>query len=213
MPLILEKNINQHIVIGVWQCTESLTELEADLFLPEADRLDISKTSLHKRKIEKLTTRKLTSYLLNKYFNKEFKGLKKLHTGKPVLTDSELEMSVSHCESYLTVLLSTHDKAGIDLQNINPKIKTVAPRIFSSDELSQINNNEQLLARAWSAKEAMFKYYEKGNINFIRDLHLSHINDLKQFKGILTCNNEKIEVKFECIQVSKNYQIVYCHEN
>lgn len=213
MPLILEKNIDQKIVIGVWQCTESLSELEADLFLPEADSLEISKISLHKRKIEKLTTRKLVKHLLKKHFNEEFKGLKKLDTGKPVLTGFNLEMSVSHCESYLTVLLSTNNKAGIDLQNINPKIKTVAPRIFSKDELNQINNNDLLLARAWSAKEAMFKYYEKGNINFIRDLHLSYIDDLKQFKGTLTCNEERIEVRFECIQVSKNYQIVYCYEN
>lgn len=213
MPLILEENINNHIVIGVWHCTESLSELEAASYFSTDDQSEIDKATLPKRKIEKIITRILAQSLLKNNFGLDYHGLKKMKTGKPVLTDCKLEMSVSHCESYLTVLLSTADKAGIDIQNINPKIERIAPRIFSEHELEQINNNPFLLARAWSAKEAMFKYYEKGNINFIKDLHLSNIDNAEKFSGKLICNDTSIMVNFGSIQLNKNYQIVYCYED
>jgi phosphopantetheinyl transferase len=212
LPLIKEENINDCIYIGVWQCTESLGELEAEIGLPMIDQTEIKNTRLHKRKLEKTITRVLCKYLLEKYFTIPYKGLIKLETGKPVLIDSKLEVSVSHCENYLAVLITSKDKAGIDLQNTNEKIQTVAPRIFSPNELSQINGDKKLLARAWSAKEAMFKYYEKGKINFKRDLHLKNIDGISDFYGILTCGGKEVEVDFGVFSIGKSYQLVFCYD-
>lgn len=212
MPLIIEEIINESIVVGVWHCIESLGELEADIKLPDHDQLELKKTSLHKRKIEKTIARMLVKELYEKHFNLEYKGLKKLTTGKPIIVDSDKEISISHCENYLCVLISTKDKAGIDLQNVNDKIQRVAPRIFSEDELEQIGTNKMLLARAWSAKEAMFKYYEKGEINFKKHLSLKNIADPDLFHGILSCCDEIKEVELGSIQISKSYQLVYCFE-
>jgi len=103
LPLIREENIKNCIYIGVWHCIESLGELEADIDLPEIDQNEIKNTRLHKRKIEKTITRILSKYLLEKHFKTPYKGLIKLETGKPLLIDSKLEVSVSHCENYLAV--------------------------------------------------------------------------------------------------------------
>jgi 4'-phosphopantetheinyl transferase len=212
LPLIKEENINNSIIVGIWHCTESLGELEAEFNLPLIDQNEIDNTKMHKRKIEKTITRALSKYLLEKHFSQTYKGLQKLETGKPILVDVKLEMSVSHCENYLAVLITNLDKAGIDIQNTNEKIKAVAARIFSVQELAQINEDKNLLARAWSAKEAMFKFYEKGKINFKRDLHLKNISDSENFYGILTCNNQNIEVDFRVIEIGKSYQLVYCYD-
>jgi 4'-phosphopantetheinyl transferase len=212
LPLILEENINTTTLIGVWHCTESLGELEAEEELPILDLEEIKNTGIHKRKIEKFIARILTKYLLQKYFDTPYQGLMKLETGKPVLVNCNFEVSVSHCQNYLTVLLTKKDKAGIDLQNVDEKIAVVAPRIFSEQELNQIGDDTYLMARAWSAKEAMFKYYEKGSINFKRDLHLKNIADPANFSGVFTCGEEGCEVDFGLIKLGKTYQIVYCLE-
>lgn len=212
MPLIKEENINDFIVIGVWHSVESLGELEADIMLPDCDVLEIKKARLHKRKIEKTLTRVLCKYLLEKYFNLPYQGILKLETGKPSLIGTNLELSISHCETYLTVLISSKDKAGVDIQHVNDKIERVATRIFSTEELAEIGSSKQYLARAWSAKEAMFKFYEKGKINFKRDLHLKKISNPDEFYGIFMCNGEEKIVNLGVIQVSKFYQLVYCIE-
>lgn len=212
MPLILEENIKDSIIIGVWRITESLGELEADYTLPQSDLDEIKSTLLHKRKIEKYITRLLAKQILEKHFNQKYQGLLRLETGKPKLIHLSLEISVSHCENYLSVLISNNDKAGIDLQNINDKIEKVSKRIFSEDELYQIGDDKQLLARAWSAKEAMFKYYEKGKINFKRDLHLKNIADSPSFYGILFRDKQEYKINLGTIQLSKSYQLVYCFE-
>jgi phosphopantetheinyl transferase len=123
LPLILEENIKDNIIIGVWRSTESLGELEADYILPQIDLDEINDTILHKRKIEKYITRLLAKQILEKYFHQKYQGLLKLETGKPKLINLPLEISVSHCENYLSVLISNKDKAGIDLQNLNDKIE------------------------------------------------------------------------------------------
>ena len=212
MPLIKEENINDTLVIGVWHSIESLSELEADVLLLATDEIELKKTRLHKRKIEKILTRVLAKSLLENHFHLPYQGIKKLESGKPVLIGTDLELSVSHCEHYLTVLLSKKDKAGIDIQHVNEKIEKVAPRIFSDQELEQIGQSKQFLARAWSAKEAMFKYYEKGKINFKRDLHLYHISDPDKFHGIFTCGGKEIAVNLGVIEFNKFYQLVYCIE-
>jgi phosphopantetheinyl transferase len=212
LPLILEENIKNSIIIGVWRITESLGELEADYILPPSDLDEINNTNLHKRKIEKYITRLLAKQILEKHFNQKYQGLLRLETGKPKLINLPLEISVSHCENYLSVLISNNDKAGIDLQNLNDKIEKVSKRIFSEDELNQIGDDKQLLARAWSAKEAMFKYYEKGQINFKRDLHLKNITDSNSFYGILFRDKKEYKINLGTIQLSKSYQLVYCFE-
>ncbi len=212
MPLILEENSHKFVFIGVWHCTESLGELEAEYSLPESDLLEIKNTALHKRKIEKFITRNLSKYLLEKHFSKQYYGLERQITGKPSFINHDTELSVSHCENYLTVLITNKKKAGIDLQNINEKIQKVAHRIFSDEELIEINKKSDLLARAWSAKEAMFKYYEKGKINFKQHLVLKNISNLDTFHGILCSQNTEETIQLYVLQISKSYQLVYCFE-
>ena len=139
-------------------------------------------------------------------------GLSKLSSGKPLLNNCPLELSISHCEEYVVVQLTTNRHAGIDIQNINVKLRTVAPRVFSPDELKQIDNDDLLLARAWSAKEAIFKFYEKGNINFIQDIKLFNLKNPDNMYAHLIRGTHIVCIKLNCINSIENYQIVYCDE-
>lgn len=213
MPLIFKDIYFDKTIIGVWDCTESEKTFWDETFLSAYELEALHKPHHAKRIIEKLATRRLAQELMKDFSDETYQGLKKLPTGKPVLIQSDLEISVSHCKKYVTVQLTKNSKAGIDIQNINKKIKTIAPRVFSKREIKEINNSELLYARCWSAKEAIFKYYEKGNINFIQDIHLHNIQSETDFYGVLTCQNEHIKIKLSSIQIDKDYQLIFCDEN
>lgn len=213
MPLIFKDIYFDQTIIGVWECTESVETYWKDTFLSAYEVEALRKPHHSKRLVEKLATRRLAQELMKDFSDESYQGLKKLPTGKPVLINSDLEISVSHCKKYVTVQLTKNSKAGIDIQNINKKIKTIAPRVFSTREIDLINDSELLYARCWSAKEAIFKYYEKGNINFIQDIHLYNIGSTEKFYGVLTCHNEHIQIKLSSIQIDEDYQLIFCDEN
>jgi len=213
LALVYKDNTNRNTSIGIWKKNESIEELlQSTLLMPFEQKEILENTKLLKRQTEKLITRRLTQELLKDFNNSTYLGISKLTTGKPLLCNSPLELSISHCEEYVTVQLTIENRAGIDIQNINPKLRTIAPRIFSKEELNQIGESDILLARAWSCKEAIYKYYEKGNINFIRDIELKKLTDCSQIYGILKTNNKVLKVSMKCIEHIPNYQVIYCHE-
>lgn len=212
MSLVYKNNLNKSTSIGIWKKEESYQELVKITILTEQDKKDLEQTKLKKRRFEKIVTRKLIQELLKDFARVQYHGLIKLETGKPLLKNCPLELSVSHCEDYIAVQLTINRKAGIDIQNINHKLATVAPRVFSSYELKQIKNDDLLLAKAWSAKEAIFKFYEKGEINFIRDINLEHLESKDKFVGFLKRGGSTIKIPLHSIDSFAGYQIVYCDE-
>lgn len=212
MSLVYKNNSNKSTSIGIWKKEESYSDLFKSTLLTIEEEKDLKETKLEKRRLEKIVTRKLIQVLLPDFGKIKYHGLTKLSTGKPLLKHCPIELSVSHCEEYIAVQLTTNRQAGIDIQNINEKLCTVAPRVFSKEELQEINNDSVLLARAWSGKEAIFKFYEKGKINFIRDIKLENIMSPEKFIGFLKRGEKVISIKLNCINSFKDYQIVYCDE-
>ena len=211
MSLIYQENINNHAIVGVWKSDESLEWFLENTFLTPDDMTIIKSTKLEKRKIEKLATRILLQKLIP-LFGYNYNGLIKLATGKPCLHNCNLDMSVSHCKGYVAVLLTKGSRAGIDIQDHSLKIKTIAHRVFSEREIETFNNDLKLYTRAWSAKEALFKFYEKGGINFIRDLSLYSINDLTEFHGLCKKNSIDGSIKLHGIAFDPIFELIYCYD-
>ena len=83
--------------------------------------------------------------------------------GKPHIKGSDLEISISHTKEYISLILSKDKKVGIDIEILDPRIKRIQNKFLRDDELAFINPNhliEQLYI-IWSAKETLFKIYEK----------------------------------------------------
>ncbi len=121
-----------------------------------------------KRKCEFLSIRKAIQTI---YDEDEFISYSK--NGKPNLAISGHKISISHSKGLLGVIIHPKLEVGIDLQHETDKIFKIKNRFMSPDELISSNNEEWQLLTYWCAKEALYKYYSKGNVEFNKNLFVS----------------------------------------
>lgn len=90
--------------------------------------------------------------------------------GKPHLSVSGYRISISHSKGLLGIITHPTLEVGIDLQHESPKIFRIKNRFMSPEELTPETDNEWSLLSYWCAKEALFKYYSKGHVEFNKNL-------------------------------------------
>jgi phosphopantetheinyl transferase len=160
MGLIFLKKEKFHS-IGIWEISESKDQLKA---LTKGVKLDQIKSQ--KRKLEILAVRALL---------KEMCGNVKLSYNKfgaPVL-DNNNKISISHSKQLVAIILSEL-KTGIDIEIISKRILKIKDKFIS--KYDNIDESQEDLTIAWSTKECIFKWHQKGNLNFKDDILIKKIN-------------------------------------
>ncbi len=170
MPLILQRQINAATKIGVWHITEP------ENFFLQFVPLQRSITHPHKR-LQHLAGR----FLLRELFPDFPLSLIQIaDTRKPFLEDEAFHFSISHCGDYAAVIVSTQNRVGVDIEIPHVKIERIQHKFLSEKEkllLTEIDGeNISLLTMSWSIKEAMFKWYGVGLVDFINDMNINFIN-------------------------------------
>ena len=176
MPLIYEQQIDSATKIGVWNITE-----EENFFLEHVP-LQRSITHPHKR-LQHLAGR----YLLRELFPEFPLSLIIIaDTRKPFLEDDAFHFSISHCGNYAAAIVSTQNRVGVDIEIPHAKIEKIQHKFLSEKEKNLLDkidgNNIEKLTMGWSIKEAMFKWYGTGQVEFIGDMNITAIK--KQMKGM-----------------------------
>lgn len=159
MPLYKHWKENPDITIGIWKITEN------EDFFKEAAGL-YSDKKLEKRRLEHLASRYLLHLLAP--------DLSQHHitvsdAGKPYHPEHPLHFSISHSYPYAAVAVS-ETVAGIDIECYRDKIIRLRHKYLSEAEQQLVAENIEQSTLAWSAKEAAFKWYEKGGIDFIQHM-------------------------------------------
>ena len=102
--------------------------------------------------------------------------------GRPHLPENnDMDISVSHSRSVAVVAVAPISDGlfGIDIEEINrPLLQKVAPRILSKEELAGILHASDItaFARAWTAKEAVFKAARLQGIDFREDIRIDPVS-------------------------------------
>jgi phosphopantetheinyl transferase len=162
--ILLKKEKNQSL--GIWEISESVNELKA---LTKGVKLDQIKSQ--KRKLEILAVRALL---------KEMCGNVKLSYNKfgaPVLENNNNKISISHSKQLVAIILSEL-KTGIDIEIISKRILKIKDKFIS--KYDNIDESQEDLTIAWSTKECIFKWHQKGNLNFKYDILIKKVNQLSK---------------------------------
>lgn len=156
MPL--QKRITTtHFKIGIWDIQESLHDL-----IQLGKKLDVSKFRSNKRKKEFLAGRLLIKELLGNYsvtYNKY---------GAPEIKGDDF-ISISHSKNLAAAIVSKK-KVGLDIEKISEKPLELSSKFIEKPHLKDICQEKATLI--WCCKEAIFKWYQKNNINFVRDIKI-----------------------------------------
>lgn len=112
-----------------------------------------------------------TRYLVNELLGENVSMIKD-DMGKPSLKNSPYHISLSHTPVFAAVMFSKELPVGVDLEMVNPKVERIAHKFLREDEISSIKTDEKIekLILYWSAKEALFKLYGNGGVDFTSQL-------------------------------------------
>lgn len=161
MPLFYQQDINLNTRLGVWKIEET-----EDFFL-RAVPIHREITHPHKR-LQHLAGRFLLPFLFPDFPHAE---ILIADTRKPFLPDEQYHFSISHCGNYAAAIVSRTERVGIDIEMITPRIERIKHKFLHTDELDFVHSHDQpqqipLLTLLWSAKEAMFKWWGNGDVDF-----------------------------------------------
>lgn len=95
--------------------------------------------------------------------------------GKPELSDGSLYFSISHSFPYAAAIISRKKAVGVDIQMYVDKIERLQHKFLSDAEQQLTYNDIKKITLAWTAKEALFKYYGLGAVDFKLDMPIQDI--------------------------------------
>ena len=169
MGLYLKKKLKCGATIGVWQVTETEEELTGMSATPSDEMEEISFIKSESMRKQRLAVRALLNTLLD-----EKVYLSHHDNGKPYLENNPLNISITHTDKYVAVILHEDQDCGIDVESLDRDFSAVEKKALSEDEIEDLEDekrNEQL-AIYWCAKEAIFKLLSRYNVDFAEQIEI-----------------------------------------
>lgn len=171
MPLFYQHNINEHTKLGVWRIEET------ENFFLEHVPLQREITHPHKR-LQHLAGR----YLLRLLFpNFPYHLIEIASTRKPYLPNELYHFSISHCGNYAAAIVSKTSRSGIDIEIPTAKVGRIMHKFLHPSEKERVaviqstsstDDYLRTLTLLWSAKEAVFKWYGDGEVDFSEHIRI-----------------------------------------
>lgn len=178
MPLFYQHDINQDTKLGVWHIEE-----------PEwyfLSKVPLKRDVSHPRKrLQHLAGRFLLPSLFGDF---PLADILIADTHKPYLENEQYHFSISHCGEFAAALVSRASRVGIDLEIMDERIERIREKFLTPVELQWARDQwahaetaasgtaagaeVSMLTTLWSCKEAMFKWYGLGLVDFKRQMTL-----------------------------------------
>ena len=193
MPII-NKIESEKITILVWEITETLDEI-----IVFGRHINTSNYTSEKRKKEHLLSRLLVTeiYPTKTIIYNEF-GAPELDNGKHI--------SISHSKELVAVILSDKN-TGLDIEQISEKSLSLASKFVSEKNLIKLNKEKSTLI--WCIKEAIYKWYQKGGVDFIKDIIITEF--IAEEHGKIMAYFRKKELNLNYIKINNHYLVYVCN--
>jgi phosphopantetheinyl transferase len=119
-------------------------------------------------------------------------------TRKPFLPDEQYHFSISHCGDFAAAIVSSRDRVGIDIEIPVGKIHSIRNKFLHKNETDQLPADDiRYLTLYWSVKEAVFKWYGNGGVNFREQIQLQRLDETdKQITCYFTKTGRHLTAKY-----------------
>jgi 4'-phosphopantetheinyl transferase EntD len=164
MGLFYQQDINENTRLAVWHIEEP-----AEFFL---DYVPVQREISHPQKrLQHLAGRYLLRYLFPHF---PYKDILIADTRKPYVPGDPFHFSISHRGEYAAAIVSRDSRVGIDIEGFTPKVERILHKFLSPREQSFLDVRHPLRQGivCWAAKEAVYKWYGVGEMDWIRDMPL-----------------------------------------
>jgi len=210
MPIVFNKNIDDHTILAVWKIQESEAELTAGLQLKQHELDFISSLNNGKRLLHWLSTRLLLRTMLN---TNDYIDCRMDDHGKPYLVNRDYEISLSHSYDYAAVMISKDKKVGVDIEKMKDKIELIKHKFLSVEELqqAQLDTTIEGLYVCWCVKEAIYKWNGRRGLElkkdmFVREFDLAEAGDVE---AVVSLPDRKQPLSASYFKTSDGYMLAY----
>ena len=187
MSLFYQHTINRGTKLGVWRIEEP-----EEFFL---EKVPVKRAVSHPHKrLQHLAGRYLLPFLFPDFPLEE---IVIADTRKPFLENERYHFSISHCGHFAAAIVSSNKRVGIDVEFVRPRIDQISQKFLGGAEAAFFNRDYELfleqwglrdkiylefLTLIWSAKEAIYKWYGGGGVDFREHMQLD---------GVITFHEEE----------------------
>jgi phosphopantetheinyl transferase len=172
VAIFFQHSINDATKVGVWKIEEP------ESFFLRKVPLKQQVTHPYKR-LQHLAGRMLLPELFEDFPLEE---IIIADTRKPFLEDEEYHFSISHCGNFAGAIASKENRVGVDIEFVSARLKGISPKFLTEDERKYLEKWQylstlhlQMITIIWSAKEAIFKWYGAGNVDFRKHMVLDGV--------------------------------------
>jgi phosphopantetheinyl transferase len=167
MPIFFQHQINENTRLGIWKIEETEEFFKGNV----PQHRDV--THPHKR-LQHLAGRFLLQFLFPDF---PYALIQIADTRKPFLPGEEYHFSISHCGDYAAAIVSRDSRVGIDIEVPAEKIIRIQDKFLSVVEkniflASHEPADYSVPTILWSSKEAVFKWYGNGEVDFKKHILL-----------------------------------------
>lgn len=208
MPIFFQQDIDDSTRLAVWEIAEG-----EDFFLQHVP-LQRDITHPHKR-LQHLAGRYLLQYLFPDF---PINLIKIADTRKPYLEDEAYHFSISHCSNYAAAIVSRDKRVGVDIEVPSPKVEKIMHKFLHEEELVafvhqqsasgdepeslKLQTSNPKLTLLWSCKEAIFKWWSYGNVDFSEMIRIESFQLNQQ--GVI---NSRFISEQDTISLNLHYQL------
>jgi phosphopantetheine--protein transferase-like protein len=181
MALYLQKDLDDdyHLRLGVWQITETEAELRALTSIPSDELEEISYIKSESLRKQKLAVRALLDVMFE-----EKVYLSHHDNGKPYIENNSINISITHTDKYVAIILNDVDEVGIDCESLDRDFSAVEKKALSEDELEELDDDADdrrtQLAIYWCAKEAVYKKMSQYKVDFAEQIEIEAVRPRKE---------------------------------
>ncbi len=120
-------------------------------------------------------------------------------TRKPFVLDERYHFSISHCGDYAAAIVSSRQRVGVDIEMPVEKLQRIQHKFLSPEEMFRFPNlqdadNYTQLTHLWSAKEAVFKWYGLGKVDFREHMPMYPGNTHEELICSFVLTQQKLKV-------------------
>ena len=166
MPMYKEWQHGKHTRAAIWKIEEP------EIFFTGKTGLQSDK-KIAMRRLEHLAGRFLLQQLQPDI---DLVAIAVSPLGKPFLPGNPLFFSISHSFPFIAAAVDDEKEIGIDVQVLQDKILRLQYKFLSGQEQLLCGNDPGKVTLAWAAKEAAFKRYGLGAVDFIRHMPITALS-------------------------------------
>jgi phosphopantetheinyl transferase len=206
LPIFYKADINPYSKLGIWKIEEDENFFLQKVPFPE-------QVTHPNKRLQHLAGRYLLQYLFPDF---PYHEILIADTHKPYLPQEQFHFSISHSGNYAAAIVSKQKRVGIDIELYSPKTELIRNKFLSAPELNLLTNHQptgnrqpvtgnsssslQLFTLCWCCKEAVYKHWGSGGIDFKKHICIENINtSAQQIHVLFTKQTTQLQVHYSLL--------------